>query len=298
MPKPLIEGRRFWLEVGSSNASVAFTEASRGLAGPLPKFAWREAIDSAQEAGTLRPPCNRACPRRSCLIYRICFIGHCLSPVIVCCTALFARLCPASHEFASASSRAFQQLALRRRAACSCTAHHRSDHKTMAGVKAVIRLRCPAGVAKPGPAIGQALGPHGLNMMDFVKEFNAATQKMEPNSPIPVVLTAYANRTFSFVTKTPPTSYLVRKALGIDKGAQNPGDEVVGTLNMEQVAAIAEVKKGDAHLANIPFDALCDSVIGTARSMGVLLADDVDDASSSSSSSSSSDEDDDEEPGR
>ena len=166
----------------------------------------------------------------------------------------------------------------------------------MAGVKAVIRLRCPAGVAKPGPAIGQALGPHGLNMMDFVKEFNAATQKMEPNSPIPVVLTAYANRTFSFVTKTPPTSYLVRKALGIDKGAQNPGDEVVGTLNMEQVAAIADVKKGDAHLANIPFDALCDSVIGTARSMGVLLADDADD--DASSSSSSSDEDGDGEPER
>ena len=117
-------------------------------------------------------------------------------------------------------------------------------------------------------------------MMDFVKEFNAATQKMEPNSPIPVVLTAYANRTFSFVTKTPPTSYLVRKALGIDKGAQNPRDEVIGTLNMEKLSAIAEVKKGDPHLANIPFEALCDSVIGTARSMGVLLADDVDAASS------------------
>ena len=182
-------------------------------------------------------------------------------------------------------------------AACTRALRRRTAHKTMAGVKAVIRLRCPAGVAKPGPAIGQALGPHGLNMMDFVKEFNAATQKMEPNSPIPVVLTAYANRTFSFVTKTPPTSYLVRKALGIDKGAQSPGDEVVGTLNMEQVSAIAEVKKGDAHLKHIPFDALCDSVIGTARSMGVLLADDVDDASSSSSSSSS-DESDDGEPER
>ena len=82
--------------------------------------------------------------------------------------------------------------------------------------------------------------------------------------------------------------------MGIDKGAQNPGDEVVGTLTMEQVSAIAEVKKGDAHLANIPFDALCDSVIGTARSMGVLLADDVDDASASSSSS----DDDDGEPER
>ena len=195
----------------------------------------------------------------------------------------FARVRAVSTDFASASSH-------------RPSAERSADaaRKAMAGVKAVIRLRCPAGVAKPGPAIGQALGPHGLNMMDFVKEFNAATQKMEPNSPIPVVLTAYANRTFSFVTKTPPTSYLVRKALGIDKGAQNPGDEVVGTLNMEQVSAIAEVKKGDAHLANIPFDALCDSVIGTARSMGVLLADDVDDASASSSSS----DDDDGEPER
>ena len=159
--------------------------------------------------------------------------------------------------------------------------------RTMAGVKAVIRLRCPAGVAKPGPAIGQALGPHGLNMMDFVKEFNAATQKLEPDSPVPVVLTAYANRTFSFVTKTPPTTYLVRKALGIAKGAQAPGEEVVGALSRDQVASIATVKQGDAHLAHIPFDALCDSVIGTARSMGVLMDDEVEDDDSSSSSSSS-----------
>ena len=162
----------------------------------------------------------------------------------------------------------------------------------MAGVKAVIRLRCPAGVAKPGPAIGQALGPHGLNMMDFVKEFNAATQKMEPNSPIPVVLTAYASDVFFCDQNAAHLLPGKESVRGIDKGAQNPGDEVVGTLNMEQVAAIAEVKKGDAHLANIPFDALCDSVIGTARSMGVLLADDVDDASSSSSSSSSDEDDD------
>jgi large subunit ribosomal protein L11 len=214
---------------------------------------------------------------------------------IDCLLLSFARVRPPVTDFASASSDLPQHSLLRRRAAGTRALRRRAARKTMAGVKAVIRLRCPAGVAKPGPAIGQALGPHGLNMMDFVKEFNAATQKMEPNSPIPVVLTAYANRTFSFVTKTPPTSYLVRKALGIDKGAQNPGDEVVGTLTREQVSAIAEVKQGDAHLANIPFEALCDSVVGTARSMGVLLADDVDDASSSSSSS---DEDDDGEPGR
>jgi len=209
------------------------------------------------------------------------------------CPAVTNLAVPAAGHFSAAQTHRLQ-----RRRGVAAPHHHRSDHKPMAGVKAVIRLRCPAGVAKPGPAIGQALGPHGLNMMDFVKEFNAATQKMEPNSPIPVVLTAYANRTFSFVTKTPPTSYLVRKALGIDKGAQNPGDEVVGTLTMDQVSAIADVKKGDAHLANIPFDALCDSVIGTARSMGVLLADDVDAASSSSSSSSDDDDDDDGEPGR
>ena len=111
----------------------------------------------------------------------------------------------------------------------------------MAGVKAVIRLRCPAGVAKPGPAIGQALGPHGLNMMDFVKEFNAATQKMEPNSPIPVVLTAYTNRTFSFVTKTPPTTYLIRQALGLGKGAQTPGTQTVGAITLDQIRDIADL---------------------------------------------------------
>mmetsp|Transcript_5711 Transcript_5711/g.16869 ORF Transcript_5711/g.16869 Transcript_5711/m.16869 type:complete len:173 (-) Transcript_5711:24-542(-) len=144
-----------------------------------------------------------------------------------------------------------------------------------AAVKAVIRLRCPAGTAKAGPAIGQALGPHGLNMMEFVKEFNAATQKMEPDTPVPVVLTAYANRTFSFVTKTAPTTWLVKQALGIEMGANNPGSETVGALTQEQVEAIARVKQGDPHLQHIPFESLCRSVVGTANSMGVLGPDQV-----------------------
>ena len=139
----------------------------------------------------------------------------------------------------------------------------------MATIKAVIRLRCPAGVAKPGPAIGQALGPHGLNMMEFVKEFNARTQKLEPNTPIPVVLTAYANRTFAFVTKTPPTTYLVRNALGLDKGSSTPGSVTVGAINAAQVADIATVKITDPHLAHIPFESICESVKGTALSMGI-----------------------------
>ncbi|KAH8062538.1 rRNA binding protein [Aureococcus anophagefferens] len=116
----------------------------------------------------------------------------------------------------------------------------------MTTVKAVVRLRCPAGVAKAGPAIGQALGPHGLNMMEFVKAFNAATQKLEPDTPIPVVLTAYTNRTFSFT---------------------------VGAITLDQIRDIAEVKHVDKHLAHIPFDALCESVKGTAFSMGVAFDD-------------------------
>ena len=146
----------------------------------------------------------------------------------------------------------------------------------MTSVKAVIRLRCPAGVAKAGPAIGQALGPHGLNMMEFVKAFNAATQKIEPETPVPVVLTAYSNRTFSFVTKTPPTTYLIKKAVGLDKGSQTPGTAVAGAITMEQIREIAEVKHVDKHLEHIPFDSLCESIKGTALSMGVDFDDGLD----------------------
>ncbi|KAK7237326.1 mitochondrial ribosomal protein L11 [Aureococcus anophagefferens] len=118
----------------------------------------------------------------------------------------------------------------------------------MTTVKAVVvRLRCPAGVAKAGPAIGQALGPHGLNMMEFVKAFNAATQKLEPDTPIPVVLTARS---------------------GSARRAQRRGRDRPGAITLDQIRDIAEVKHVDKHLAHIPFDALCESIKGTAFSMG------------------------------
>ncbi|KAJ1445040.1 ribosomal protein L11, RNA binding domain-containing protein [Pelagophyceae sp. CCMP2097] len=140
----------------------------------------------------------------------------------------------------------------------------------MAGVKAVVRLKCPAGVAKPGPAIGQALGPHGLNMMEFVKAFNAATQKtFPPETPIPVVLTAYNNRTFTFITKSPPASYLILQQLGIEKGATKPGSQIVGKITWSQIRKVVNSKKNDAHLSHIAFDALCRSVAGSASSMGI-----------------------------
>mmetsp|Transcript_21747 Transcript_21747/g.67008 ORF Transcript_21747/g.67008 Transcript_21747/m.67008 type:complete len:166 (-) Transcript_21747:126-623(-) len=139
----------------------------------------------------------------------------------------------------------------------------------MATVKAVIRLLIPAQGAKPGPAIGQALGPHGLNMSDFVKEFNAATQKVPADTPTPVVLTVYGNRTFSFITKTPPASYLIRKELGLEKGSTAPKQKIVGTITMEQIRGVAAQKHVDDHVSHIPFDSFCRSVAGTALSMGL-----------------------------
>ena len=146
----------------------------------------------------------------------------------------------------------------------------------MASVKAIVRLVCPAQAAKPGPSIGQALGPHGLNMSEFVKQFNAATASVPLETPVPVVLTAYTNRTFTFITKSPPASYLIRKELGIEKGASNPGSEVVGKITMDQIKAIAKQKHDfDEHLQDIPFESFCRSVAGTAASMGVEVIGDV-----------------------
>eukprot|EP00631_Chrysoreinhardia_giraudii_P007927 CAMPEP_0197425194 /NCGR_PEP_ID=MMETSP1170-20131217/29564_1 /TAXON_ID=54406 /ORGANISM="Sarcinochrysis sp, Strain CCMP770" /LENGTH=157 /DNA_ID=CAMNT_0042952731 /DNA_START=11 /DNA_END=484 /DNA_ORIENTATION=+ len=141
-------------------------------------------------------------------------------------------------------------------------------------VKATVRLICPAGAAKPGPAIGQALGPHGLNMMEFCKAFNAETQRFKPETPIPVVLKAYSNRTFSFVTKSPPTSYLIREMLGLQKGASAPGSEIVGQMTWSQIKEIAAVKHQDQHLSHIPFEGICRSIAGSAASMGVAVVED------------------------
>ncbi|MBB5372808.1 50S ribosomal protein L11 [Acidocella aromatica] len=133
-----------------------------------------------------------------------------------------------------------------------------------------IKLQIPAGKANPSPPVGPALGQRGLNIMQFVKEFNAATQQMEPGMPIPVVITAFADRTFSFVMKTPPNTYFLKKAAKIDKGTTTPGKgAAVGKVTIEQLREIAKVKMKDMN-ANDE-DAAVRMLTGSARSMGVTV---------------------------
>ena len=109
-------------------------------------------------------------------------------------------------------------------------------------IEGYIKLEIPAGGANPSPPVGPALGQRGLNIMEFCKAFNAATQNLEQGMPIPVVITAYSDRTFSFVTKTPPASFLIRKAAGLPKGANKPGYETVGSITLAQAREIAEIE--------------------------------------------------------
>jgi large subunit ribosomal protein L11 len=130
-----------------------------------------------------------------------------------------------------------------------------------------VKLQVPAGKANPSPPIGPALGQRGLNIMEFCKAFNAATQGLEPGMPIPVVITAYADRTFTFTTKTPPASYLLKKAAGLEKGNQTPGRATSGKVSAAQVRQIAEQKMKDLNANDI--DAAVRMIEGSARSMGL-----------------------------
>ena len=133
-----------------------------------------------------------------------------------------------------------------------------------------IKLQVPAGKANPSPPIGPALGQRGLNIMQFVKEFNAATQGMEPGMPVPVVITAFADRTFSFVTKTPPVSYFLKKAAGVAKGSSTTGRGFAGKVTMAQCREIAEAKMKDLNAHDI--DGAVQMIVGSARSMGLEVA--------------------------
>ncbi|MDP6788081.1 MAG: 50S ribosomal protein L11 [Rhodospirillales bacterium] len=130
-----------------------------------------------------------------------------------------------------------------------------------------VKLQVPAGQANPSPPIGPALGQAGLNIMEFCKAFNAQTQNLEPGMPIPVVITAYHDRSFTFITKTPPASYYLKKAAGLDKAAEEPGKEPVGAVSMAQVRDIAEKKMVDLNANDM--DAACRIIAGSARSMGI-----------------------------
>ena len=139
--------------------------------------------------------------------------------------------------------------------------------KTKKKILGLIKLQIPAGKANPSPPVGPALGQKGLNIMEFCKAFNAATQKLEPGMPIPVVITAYADRTFSFITKMPPVSYFIVKAAGVAKGSKEPGRSKVGKLTKAQIKEIAEKKMPDLNCSTV--EAAMQMVAGQARSMGI-----------------------------
>ncbi len=130
-----------------------------------------------------------------------------------------------------------------------------------------IKLQVPAGKANPSPPIGPALGQRGLNIMEFCKAFNAKTQEMEPGMPIPVVITVYGDRTFSFITKTPPNTYFLMKEAGIKKGTTTPGTAKVGSITMDQIRKIAATKLVDMNANDV--DAAARMLVGSARSMGL-----------------------------
>ena len=130
-----------------------------------------------------------------------------------------------------------------------------------------VKLQVPAGKANPSPPIGPALGQRGLNIMEFCKAFNAQTQGMEPGSPVPVVITAYADKSFTFVMKTPPATFLLKKAAGIQKGSPKPHTDKVGKLTRTQLEEIAKTKQADLTASNM--DAAIRLLAGSARSMGI-----------------------------
>ncbi len=133
-----------------------------------------------------------------------------------------------------------------------------------------IKLQVPAGKANPSPPIGPALGQRGLNIMEFCKAFNAQTQGMEPGMPVPVVITAYSDRTFTFITKLPPISYYLKKAAGLPKGSQTPGQSVAGKVTEAQIREIASAKMPDLNCHTV--EAAMEMVRGSARSMGLQVA--------------------------
>ena len=136
-------------------------------------------------------------------------------------------------------------------------------------VEAYIKLQIPAGKANPSPPVGPALGQRGVNIMEFCKAFNAATQNLEQGLPTPVVITVYSDRSFTFVTKTPPAAVLLKKAAGLQKGSGKPNTEKVGTLQRSHLETIAKTKEPDLTAGSL--DAAVRSIAGTARSMGIIV---------------------------
>jgi large subunit ribosomal protein L11 len=134
-------------------------------------------------------------------------------------------------------------------------------------IETYIKLQVPAGQANPSPPVGPALGQHGVNIMEFCKAFNAQTQGMEQGMPVPVVITVYSDRSFTFITKTPPASILLRKAAGVAKGSGTPNSVKVGKVTRAQLEEIAKIKEPDLNAADL--NAAVKIIAGSARSMGL-----------------------------
>ena len=134
-------------------------------------------------------------------------------------------------------------------------------------IEGYIKLNIPAGAANPSPPVGPALGQRGVNIMEFCKAFNASTESLEKNMPIPVIITVFSDKSFSFVTKSPPVSFFLKKAIGKDKGSSEPGRVVCGSIKIEQIKEIAENKMKDLNASTI--DGAIEMVKGSARSMGL-----------------------------
>ncbi|HEC29675.1 MAG TPA: 50S ribosomal protein L11 [Gammaproteobacteria bacterium] len=134
-------------------------------------------------------------------------------------------------------------------------------------IEAYIKLQVPAGQANPSPPVGPALGQHGVNIMEFCKTFNAQTQKLDQGMPVPVVITVYADRSFTFITKTPPAAVLLKKLAGVPKGSGTPNSVKVGKVSRAQIEEIVKIKEPDLTAADM--DAAVRTIAGTARSMGL-----------------------------
>ena len=134
-------------------------------------------------------------------------------------------------------------------------------------VQGYVKLQVPAGSANPSPPIGPALGQQGVNIMEFCKQFNAQTQKLEKGLPIPVIITVYTDRSFTFIMKTPPAAVLIRKAIGIEKGSGTPNTAKVGKISRKQLEEVAKMKQPDLTAADL--EAAVRTIAGSARSMGV-----------------------------
>jgi large subunit ribosomal protein L11 len=138
-------------------------------------------------------------------------------------------------------------------------------------VNGYIKLQVPAGAANPSPPIGPALGQQGVNIMEFCKQFNAQTQKLEKGLPIPVIITVYSDRSFTFIMKTPPAAVLIRKMIGIEKGSGTPNTSKVGKITRKQLEEVAKMKQPDLTAADL--EAAIRTIAGSARSMGVDVVD-------------------------